>query len=115
MARTTTPIPPITIRPAYADDESAIIRLAALDSAPVPARPMLVGEVDGELHVALSLSDGRVIANPFERTADVVALLRLHASTERARTGGPAAAAHLTNARRRDRARRGRRRPLLVG
>ena len=35
----------ITIRPGYADDERALIRLAALDSAPgVPAAPLLVAE-----------------------------------------------------------------------
>jgi hypothetical protein len=69
----------ITIRPAYADDESALSRLAALDSAEeIPAKPMLVAEIDGELRAALSLSDGSAIADPFFPTADVVELLRVH-------------------------------------
>src|SRR5689334_7912331 len=48
----------ITIRPAYADDQAALARLAALDSAAgVPASPVLVAEVDDELRAALSLAD----------------------------------------------------------
>ena len=71
----------ITIRPGYADDERALIRLAALDSAAgVPPRPLLVAEVDGELSAALSLSDDTSIADPFRPTADIVALLRAHAA-----------------------------------
>ena len=45
----------ITIRPGYADDDQALHRLAALDSAAVPAQPLLVAELDGELSAALSL------------------------------------------------------------
>jgi hypothetical protein len=67
----------ITIRPAYADDERALRRLAALDSAAAaPRGPLLLAEVDGVLKAALSLSDGSSIADPFTRTADVVELLR---------------------------------------
>ncbi len=69
----------ITIRPGYAGDERALIRLAALDSAPgVPPGPLLVAEVDGELSAALSLSDDTSIADPFRPTAEIVALLRAH-------------------------------------
>jgi hypothetical protein len=71
----------ITIRPGYADDHLALARLAALDSASVPAEPLLVAELDGELSAALSLPDGTSIADPFRPTADLVALLRAHAST----------------------------------
>ncbi|MGZ4170014.1 MAG: hypothetical protein ACXVRN_01490 [Solirubrobacteraceae bacterium] len=71
----------ILIRPSYADDELALARLAALDSAagPPPA-PVLVAEVDGTLSAALSLHDGSAIADPFRPTAQVVALLRAHAA-----------------------------------
>jgi hypothetical protein len=79
MAPLTTPT--ITIRPAYADDQHALLRLAALDSAPgVPVRPLLLAEIDGELRAALSLGDGSAIADPFFPTADVVELLRVHAA-----------------------------------
>jgi hypothetical protein len=70
----------ITIRPGYADDHRALARLAALDSATIPAEPLLVAELDGELSAALSLRDGSAIANPFRPTADIVALLRAHAA-----------------------------------
>lgn len=78
---------PITIRPAYGDDTEALHRLAILDSAPeVPAGPLLLAEVDGELQAALALRTGAVIADPFRPTASLVALLRQHA----ARTTAPA-------------------------
>lgn len=70
----------ITIRPGYADDHQALARLAALDSAVIPAEPLLVAEMDGEMSAALSLRDGTSIADPFRPTADVVALLRAHAA-----------------------------------
>ena len=65
----------IVIRPSRPEDERAFARLAGLDSAAVPAAPMLVAEADGELRAALSLSDGVVIADPFRRTAALVTLL----------------------------------------
>jgi hypothetical protein len=70
----------ITIRPGYADDHLALIRLAALDSSSIPAEPLLVAEIDGEMSAALSLSDGTAIADPFRPTAELVALLRAHAA-----------------------------------
>lgn len=67
----------ITIRPAYADDSVALLRLAELDSAPAPPpAPLLLAELDGVLRAALSRSDGRAIADPFVPTASLVALLR---------------------------------------
>ncbi len=71
----------ITIRPGYADDLTALRRLAALDSAAVPVEPLLVAELDGELAAALSLRDDTSIADPFRPTAEIVALLRAHAAT----------------------------------
>jgi len=71
----------ILIRRAYADDRLDLVRLAALDSAASPPPgPLLVAELDGVLSVALSLSDGSAIADPFKPTAEVVDLLRLHAA-----------------------------------
>ncbi len=72
----------ITVRPAYADDAPAIIRLAALDSAAVPPAPLLVAEVEGELRAALSLADGRSVADPFQPTALLVQLLRTQAAAQ---------------------------------
>jgi hypothetical protein len=71
----------ITIRPAYGDDDDALWRLAALDSAEAPpSRPLLLAEVDGTLRAALSLADGSAIADPFHPSAQLVALLRAHAA-----------------------------------
>ncbi len=66
----------VTLRYAFPDDAHGVARLAALDSAEVPAAPLLLAEVEGELWVALSLSDERVIADPFRPTLALVALLR---------------------------------------
>jgi hypothetical protein len=105
----------ITIRPAYADDDSALARLAALDSAEhAPARPLLLAEVDGELKAALSPADGAVIADPFSHTVELVELLRMHAGA-RSRPSGLRRRSHLFDGRRRDRTRGGRRRAVLVG
>ena len=73
----------IMIRPGYADDDRALLRLASLDSAAVPPTPVLLAEVDGELQAALSLQDGTAIGNPFHPTAELVALMRAHAAGSR--------------------------------
>jgi hypothetical protein len=70
--------PAITIRPAGADDKAAIMRLAALDSAPVPRPPLVLAETEGELRVAVSVEDLAAIADPFHRTLELVALVRDH-------------------------------------
>ena len=74
----------ITIRPAYADDDSALVRLATLDSAPVPTGPVLLAEVDGELRAALATDSGTVVADPFFRTVDLISLLHKHAAVSHA-------------------------------
>jgi hypothetical protein len=74
---------PLTIRPATPADAGALRRLAALDSSAVPAEPVLVAEIGGELHAAVSIADGTVVADPFRRTAGTVAVLRVHATLER--------------------------------
>ncbi|HEY2637533.1 MAG TPA: hypothetical protein VGI54_09115 [Solirubrobacteraceae bacterium] len=70
---------PITIRRAYPDDEPALHRLAALDSAEPLAGDVLLAEIEAEAVAALDLESGAVIADPFHRTAGIVALLRLRA------------------------------------
>jgi hypothetical protein len=72
--------PSVTIRYGFPDDAGALARLATLDSAEVPAAPLLVAEVEGELWVALSLADGRSIGDPFRRTAPLLVLLRARAA-----------------------------------
>ena len=65
----------VRIRYACQDDDAALRRLAELDSASVPAAPLLVGEVDGELRTAMSLVDSAAIADPFRPTVALVELL----------------------------------------
>jgi hypothetical protein len=74
----------VTVRRATDGDAAALVRLAALDSANVLPGPVLVAEVDGTPMAAISLADGRVVADPFERTADLVELLRVRAAQSRA-------------------------------
>jgi hypothetical protein len=75
----------VTIRLAGPADAAAIRRLAELDSASAPKPvPMLVAEVGGELCAALPLDGGRALADPFRRTAELVAIL-----AERARQLAP--------------------------
>jgi hypothetical protein len=69
----------IVIRHATPADAPSLDDLAVLDSRLSLTGPALVAEVDGVLRAALDLDDGRVVADPFVRTADLVALLRLRA------------------------------------
>jgi hypothetical protein len=69
----------ITVRRTVASDRSELERLAALDSASPPRGPALVAEADSRMLAALPLGSGRPIADPFEPTAEIVALLQLRA------------------------------------
>jgi hypothetical protein len=57
--------------------------LAALDSQRLPSGELFVAELDGQLIAAVSVDTGAVIADPFEPTAAIVDLLRLHATAVR--------------------------------
>ena len=70
---------PIAIRPDRPEDAPALRRLAALDSSGVPTGPLLLAEEGGELRAALTISSGAAIADPFARTTDLIALLRIRA------------------------------------
>jgi hypothetical protein len=70
----------VELRLATADDAPVVRRLAALDAAPVLDGPVLLARHDGQAVAALSLDDGRVVADPFVRTGDAVAMLRLRAA-----------------------------------
>lgn len=82
----TTTAPSITIRLAHTGDHLSLSRLAVLDSADTPPpAPLVLGEVDGRLVAALSLSDGGSIADPFTRTAEILELLRKAAAPSQVR------------------------------
>jgi hypothetical protein len=78
----------IIIRRAGAADARILARLAALDSAAQPGDDSLIAEIDGRPVAALDLADGRVVADPFARTADLVDLLRLRATRVRRASSG---------------------------
>jgi hypothetical protein len=74
-----TTAPHISIRLAREADNTTLIRLAALDSAPAPHGSVLVADVDGEIVAARPLAAARSIADPFRPTADIRELLDLRA------------------------------------
>jgi hypothetical protein len=86
----------ITVRRSVSSDRSELDRLAALDSAKPPRGPALVAEADSRMIAALPLGSGRPIADPFEPTAEVVALLRLRRDQL---AGAPERRGRLTRAR----------------
>jgi hypothetical protein len=59
------------IRLAGDADESALERLAQLDSAAPLEHPILVGEIRGRVVAAIDLDERRTIADPFQRTAQL--------------------------------------------
>ena len=70
----------ITVRRAVDSDLSELARLAALDSGTPPRGPALIAEADSRMLAALPLGSGRPIADPFEPTAEIVALLQMRAA-----------------------------------
>ena len=81
----------LVIRVATRYDDAALRNLAALDSARPLSGPVIVAESDGRIDAALSLEDGRAVADPLRPTAGLVEVLRargarLHGSPVRGRT-----------------------------
>ena len=70
--------PEIRIRQATKADVMAVRRLAALDDSASLKGSVLVAEQGGDLRAAISLEDGRVVANPFAPTVELVEMLRMH-------------------------------------
>jgi len=66
----------IALHPATDSDRRELDRLGALDSAEPLRGTILLGRVEGVLRAALSTADGRIVADPFSRTTNVVRLLR---------------------------------------
>ena len=91
-AAESTSSPAVELRLAGPDDGRVVEHLAALDDARVLEGQVLLALIDAEAVAALSLRDGRVVANPFVRTEAAVALLRLrarHVSGTRSRSRWP--------------------------
>ncbi len=78
----------LTIRRLDPSDQTALARLAQLDSRAAPQSPLVGAEVEGRLLAAVSVQTGEVIADPFSRTGELRALLELRASQLRRRDTG---------------------------
>jgi hypothetical protein len=83
---------PVLLRLAEPRDAAALERIARLDSRPLPPGPHLVAERRGEIVAALSLADHEVVADPFQRTAELAQLLRCHAGPARIQPAAEAVA-----------------------
>jgi hypothetical protein len=73
----TSPHRHLTVRVATPDDALDLARLATLDGAAPLRGCVLVADIDGVSVAAISVRGGDVVADPFERTADIVGVLRL--------------------------------------
>jgi hypothetical protein len=65
----------LTLRHATALDGAAIARLVELEEADGLTGAALVAELDGTILAAISLTDGRVVADIFKPTADLARML----------------------------------------
>ena len=88
-----------TIRQATDDDAREIRRVTELDSE---ARDLtgriLIGEVGGSAVAAYSIDEDRAVADPFTRTALIVAHLRRRAAAVRAAEAEPVLARRIRSA-----------------
>jgi hypothetical protein len=78
-----------SVRYAAERDTETLERLAELDSQQPLTGTVLVAGLCGVPAAALSIEDGRVIADPFQRTDHLVASLRMRAGAIRAFEGTP--------------------------
>jgi|SRR5215213_5396553 len=89
----------VSIREAQAGDMPELMRLAELDSRPLPVGDLLVAEAGGKIRAAVTVSGAAAIADPFVPTAEMLSLLELRAQQMRRdrRTvrGGVLSALHL--------------------
>src|SRR3954452_12393932 len=82
---------PLVIRLATQADQVPLTRLAQVDSAPPLEGRVVLVEADGGIRAALALADGRAIADPFIRTAEMLAVLETRAAQlSAANTSAPA-------------------------
>ncbi len=70
-------------------DAGTLARLAALDETTPLTGEVLLAIADGQAVAAMSVDDGRVAADPFTRSDEAVALLKVRARQARRRSGSP--------------------------
>jgi hypothetical protein len=86
------------IRQATEQDQRALEQLAELDSQRPLAGPALIAEAYGLPAAAISLADGRVVADPFTNTAVLRQLLHYRFSALQAYTRQPSLAERMREA-----------------
>ncbi len=69
----------LTVRMAAPRDADALRLLAALEGVNMPRGEVLVAQVAGDVVAALPLDGGRALADPFQRSAEFVELLKVRA------------------------------------
>ena len=98
--RTVYPSNVYVVRPATEDDQRDLQRLAELDGQRPFAGPALIGEIDGRPAAAVSLFEGRVVADPFQHTAALRQILRMRLGALRAYSSTPSLAERMRAAMR---------------
>jgi hypothetical protein len=83
------------IRLAGEQDKDTVRQLAELDSQRPLIEPILIGEIHGRPAAAVSLTDGRVVADPFQATAHLTPILHLRADAFKAFSKEPSLRARL--------------------
>jgi hypothetical protein len=71
--------PAVELRPARAEDDAVVRRLAELDEALPLEGPVLLAIVGGRAVAAIALDDERVVADPFVPSGHAASLLQLRA------------------------------------
>jgi hypothetical protein len=69
----------VTLRIAVTADAAALDALAGRETRPLPAGPFAIAVREGRIIVAISLSTGDVLADPFVRTAELCDVVRCYA------------------------------------
>jgi hypothetical protein len=69
----------VELRLCSVSDDQALADLAMLSGRPLPQGRLVVAIVDGRLVAAVPLAGGQSLADPFERTEQLVRLLELRA------------------------------------
>jgi len=87
------------LRRARPEESPAVARLVALDSARALVGDVVIAYVGGRPVAAASVVEDRVVADPFEPTAEVVEALRDHLAARRHARGAAARAASRSRAR----------------
>jgi hypothetical protein len=83
------------VRQATASDEATLERIAALDGQRPLSGSVLLGEIDGKPAAAVSIDDGRVIADPFQLTAQLVLVITMRRRALRAYAEEPSLPARM--------------------